>query len=531
METALLVGRLLLAAVFAGAGVAKLVDRAGSRNALVGFGVPSTLVTPLAILLPLAEIVVAVALVPLNTAWFGAIGALTLLLVFVAGIGYNLARGRTPDCHCFGQLHSAPAGWPTLARNAVLTALAGMLVWQGPETVGASAVAWMGNLTAGQVIASVFGLLLLGAVAAQAWFMLNLLQQNGRLMLRIEALEAKMTGTVPAAPAPAPQPVAGLPVGAKVPGFKLSGLYGETLTLDALRAADKPVMLVFSDPGCGPCNALSPDVAKWQREYGSKLTIATISRGTVEVNRAKSTEHGLTHVLLQEDREVAQAYEVYGTPGAVLINPDGTIGSPLALGADAIRRLVEQTVMVPSPGQAAVVPTNGKACDCGKHKANCDCARQNRNQQQAAPVRSAGLKIGDAAPAIKLPDLVGKTVELANFKGTNTLVLFWNPGCGFCSRMLDELKAWEANPPKGAPKLLLVSTGSVEVNHAMGLRSTVVLDENFSVGRAFGATGTPSAVLVDGKGRIASEITVGAPAVLALARAQHQPQTATTSTS
>ena len=36
--------------------------------------------------------------------------ALALLLAFVGGIVVNLARGTTPDCHCFGQLHSEPAG-------------------------------------------------------------------------------------------------------------------------------------------------------------------------------------------------------------------------------------------------------------------------------------------------------------------------------------------------------------------------------------------------------------------------------------
>ncbi|MDP9354624.1 MAG: TlpA family protein disulfide reductase, partial [Chloroflexota bacterium] len=128
-------------------------------------------------------------------------------------------------------------------------------------------------------------------------------------------------------------------------------------------------------------------------------------------------------------------------------------------------------------------------------------------------------KVGDKAPAVKLPDLNGKTIDLASHRGTKTLVLFWNPGCGFCNRMLDDLKAWEAKPPKGAPKLLVVSTGTVETNKAMGLRSPVVLDQNFSVGSAFGASGTPSAVLVDAKGNIASEVAVGAPAVLALAGA------------
>ena len=79
------------------------------------------------------------------------------------------------------------------------------------------------------------------------------------------------------------------------------------------------------------------------------------------------------------------------------------------------------------------------------------------------------------------------------------------------------MKAWEAKPPKGAPKLLVVSTGTVEATKAMGLRSPLVLDQDFSVGNTFGATGTPMAVLVDAEGKIASEVAVGAPAVLALA--------------
>jgi hypothetical protein len=53
----------------------------------------------------------------------------------------------------------------------------------------------------------------------------------------------------------------------------------------------------------------------------------------------------------------------------------------------------------------------------------------------------------------------------------------------------------------------------------MGLRSPVVLDEEFLVGWTFGASGTPSAVLIDAEGNIASEVVVGAPEVLELAGA------------
>jgi thiol-disulfide isomerase/thioredoxin len=110
--------------------------------------------------------------------------------------------------------------------------------------------------------------------------------------------------------------------------------------------------------------------------------------------------------------------------------------------------------------------------------------------------------------------------QLEDFRGEETLVLFWNPGCGFCQQMLPDLKEWEANSsPEDAPKLLVVSAGSEEANKQMGLTSPVVLDQQFAVGRAFGASGTPSAVLVDAEGKVASEVAVGAPAVMELAGA------------
>jgi hypothetical protein len=73
---------------------------------------------------------------------------------------------------------------------------------------------------------------------------------------------------------------------------------------------------------------------------------------------------------------------------------------------------------------------------------------------------------------------------------------------------------------------VVVSTDSVESNQAMGLRSPVLLDkEGMSIGRLFGATGTPMAVLVDAEGKIASELAAGAPAVLALAGANKEEPT------
>jgi peroxiredoxin len=130
-----------------------------------------------------------------------------------------------------------------------------------------------------------------------------------------------------------------------------------------------------------------------------------------------------------------------------------------------------------------------------------------------------GPKPGEPAPALRLPDLDGNTIELASFRGMDTLLLFWGLDCGYCRRMLPELRAWEASRPGSAPQLLVVSSGSAEANREMGLQSPVVLDQDFGTGRAFGARGTPSAVLVDREGRIASEVVAGDAGVMRLAAA------------
>jgi peroxiredoxin/uncharacterized membrane protein YphA (DoxX/SURF4 family) len=493
MSLLLLFARLLLCAVFLVAGLAKLADLAGSRQAMRDFGVTSKLADVFGVFLPLAELAVAVALIFPLTVWWGAVGALVLLLIFVAGIGYNLAQGRTPDCHCFGQLHSAPAGWSTLIRNLVLALIAGLVVGFGRGNTGPGVLELLAQLTVSQRLELLVGALVLLVLIGEGWLLVQMMTQQGRLLLRIEALE---TGLGVAAPAQSGATrVMGLAVGTPAPAFELPTLNGEATKLESLRERGKSLLLFFTDPGCGPCTALLPEIATWQREHAAKMRVALVSRGTVEANRAKVTDTGVTHVFLQNDREVAQAYQAHGTPSAVLVRQDGRIGSPLAQGADAIRALVSATLN----GTLPMTAPNGQ-------------------EAAVAPRPPAGLKIGEPAPDFSLPDLAGKTVKLSDFRGSPTLVLFWRPSCGFCERMLPDLKAWETNGRNGAPKLLVVSTDSVADNQAMGLHSTIVLEKaGMTVGRQFGANGTPMAVLVDAAGKIASELAAGAPAVLALA--------------
>jgi len=501
MLAAMLAARLLLATVFLVAGGAKLLDRVGSRRGLKDFGVPGWLAAPLGIALPVTELMVAAALLPIASAWLGALGALCLLMVFLLGISINLAQGRKPDCHCFGQLYSAPAGWSTLTRNAVLAGVAGFVVWQGRANPGLSVGGWLGGLTIGQRVGILGGLAALALIAGEAAFLLQIVRQQGRILLRIEALEARFPDAQ-GAPQDSATPAVGLPIGTPAPRFRLDGLHGEAITLEALVAGGKPALLLFANPDCGPCQVLMPEIGRWQREHAALLAVVLVSEGTAEENRAKSNGHGVSQVLLQKKREVAEAYRAWGTPAAVLVKPDGSVGSLVAQGADAIRALVAHTVAAPPslPAQGAAAPAKG----------------QNGNGSHAM-ARPPVVKIGDPAPPLKLHDLGGKTVTLTDFRGRKTLLLFWNPGCGFCQQMLNDLKAWEANPPAGAPKLVVVSAGTVEENQAMNLRSPVLLDGDFQASSAFGANGTPMAVLVDAKGRVASGVAAGAQEVFALA--------------
>lgn len=520
MEYLLLLARIVLAITFLVSSIGKFLDLKGSRKAMRDFGLPESLAGPAAIGLPIVELITAVLLIPTSTAWWGAILSFLLLAAFIGGIAYNMKQGRAPDCHCFGQIHSEPAGPRTLIRNGLLALVALFIILFGTDrwsfshgNAGVSLLGWMGDLSTFEIIATILFIALIAAVAAIGYILVHLLGQNGRVLLRLDAIEAAQQNApaagIAAAPAAVPAaPALGLAVGTQAPAFKLEGLFGETQTLDAIRSNGLPTMLLFTDPTCGPCNALLPDVGKWQRDNVGKLNIAVITSGTADDNKAKVSEHGISNVLIQQNRAISNEYKAVGTPSAVLIDRSGKIASPVSGGGDAIRALLASATGLAAARPAAPAPAAAAAAPAANGGA------------PAAPKPAAPQRpnlVGQDAPEMELPDLDGKTVKLADYKGKQTLLVFWNPGCGFCKKMTDDLKAWENDKPAGAPEVILVSTGTVEANKAMGLTSTTVIDEGFATGRKFGATGTPSAILVDPTGKIASEIAVGGPNVIALA--------------
>ena len=132
----------------------------------------------------------------------------------------------------------------------------------------------------------------------------------------------------------------GLPRGTIAPAFRLARVDGGELALDAYRG--RQVLLVFSDPDCGPCNQLAPELERLHRS-SSALQVLMVSRGDLETNRRKVSEHQLTFpVVIQHRWEISRHYGIFATPIAYLIDEQGIIIADVAVGGDAILALTKE---------------------------------------------------------------------------------------------------------------------------------------------------------------------------------------------
>jgi peroxiredoxin len=186
------------------------------------------------------------------------------------------------------------------------------------------------------------GLVVLGALLATTWaVMYELMKQNGRILARIDALERQADGR-------GKQQVEsrilrqGLKAGTTAPLFELPGIGGDTVSLAAFRG--RRVLLVFSDPECGPCDELAPRLVQLHRAHiRNGLSIVMIGRGEPSENRRKAQDHGFEFpIALQGRWEVSKEYGIFATPVGFLIGENGVIERDVAIGTDQILSLAHQ---------------------------------------------------------------------------------------------------------------------------------------------------------------------------------------------
>jgi peroxiredoxin len=463
-----LIARAVLVIVFAVAAVTKARDPDGTRAAAEAFGAPAGLARPLARMLPVLELLTAILLVPGATALTGAILATLLLAAFTIAIAVALARGKHPACNCFGQTSAAPIGLRTLARNGGLMVLAILVAAEELRSAAPDPVAWYVDrgVSAAAATALIVAALAIAGAAALA---IVLLRSHGALLVRIEELEAR-AGI--ARPATVPQ--IGLAPGTAAPDVRVKHLDGTEVPLRDL--VTRRLLVIFSSPRCGPCQALVPDIAEWQRTHRERVRIILAVDADPDDARAEAEEHDLEEVVIDRDGALMKAFQATGTPSAVLVGRDGAVATWVAIGAPAIADLLGYAT-APEP-----------------------------------------LAAGDEAPRFELPALDGGRVSLTDLAGRESLLVFWNPDCGYCQGMRDDLLAYEADAADDAPALVIVSAGAPERTREDGFTSTVLIDPDRAVSTSYRANGTPMGILVGPDGRVASSLAVGAVAVLDLVR-------------
>jgi peroxiredoxin len=147
--------------------------------------------------------------------------------------------------------------------------------------------------------------------------------------------------------------------------------------------------------------------------------------------------------------------------------------------------------------------------------------KQLGSRGKGKPREAGGLAVGTVAPDFELPDLTGVRHKLSDFLDQNVLLLFFNPQCGFCTQMAADLAALPVVAGDNGAVPIVVSTGDANENRKLveqyGIRCVVLRQEQMEVASQFRAQGTPMGYRIDAAGRIASELTVGAEALLKLA--------------
>lgn len=156
-------------------------------------------------------------------------------------------------------------------------------------------------------------------------------------------------------------------------------------------------------------------------------------------------------------------------------------------------------------GKAAPAKTETKTGDAAEAKPG-DAA-------EAKPVPAVAAAVGQPAPDFTLTDLEGKPHTLSQYKGKTVVLEWFNPGCPFVEHAHGQGPLEDMAVKETAQGVVWLSINSgapgkqgagLEANKEgvakYGMKNPVLLDEDGTVGRTYGAEKTPHMFVVDAKG-------------------------------
>ncbi len=115
-------------------------------------------------------------------------------------------------------------------------------------------------------------------------------------------------------------------IGSSAPSFNLKNLEGKSFSLESQKG--KVVLLRFWSTQCKSCKEEMPKLeATYKNLKSSGMVMITInSRDTAEKTAEFIVGMGLTFpILIDENRDAARKYKVFGVPTSFLIDKEGVI--------------------------------------------------------------------------------------------------------------------------------------------------------------------------------------------------------------
>lgn len=339
-------------------------------------------------------------------------------------------------------------------------------------------------------------------IAVGSWLGYQLVRQNGRILLRLEAIEGQLRPRVEVKP---PKP-GGLSRGAAAPEFALPDLGGKRRTLSDFRG--KELLLIFFNPQCGYCSNMAEELASLPLNGAKGRPIPlVVSTGDIKENRRLVEHYGIRCVvLLQQQMEVAHQFRAQGTPMGYRIDSQGRIASELAVGAEPLLTLAH---LNESELRQTAGTGNGTAAHPKHPDPSLAHSRLNRN----------GLKAGTIAPDFRLPRIDEGELSLAELRGCCVLLVFSDPNCGPCDELAPKLEELHQNRPD--LQILMVSRRDAEAARAkaasLGLTFPIVMQNQWEISLKYAMFATPTGYLIDKQGLILRDVAVGVGPILALA--------------
>ncbi len=148
-----------------------------------------------------------------------------------------------------------------------------------------------------------------------------------------------------------------------------------------------------------------------------------------------------------------------------------------------------------------------------RHVLLCACALA-----VAGSAALAAPAVGEAAPDFTLRDTAGKAVKLSDFRGRHVVLEWTNPGCPYVRKHYDSGNLPATIQNATGRGVVWLSVNSTERAHGDFLEppklaawlaerkarpTAVLMDEEGTAGRAYGARTTPHLYIVDPQGRLA----------------------------